>query len=72
MSLESVTPRHAAAVGLLAFGPVIVYGITHSALASIVTAINLVVIFGSLYVAMSPVEGGHGHGHSGDGNGTAS
>ncbi|MDF9745776.1 cytochrome-ba3 oxidase subunit [Natrinema salsiterrestre] len=72
MTLESVTPRHAAAVGLLAFVPVLVYGITHSALAGIVSGINLVIIFASLYIATTPVEGGHGHGHPGDGNGTAS
>ncbi|PCR90729.1 cytochrome-ba3 oxidase subunit [Natrinema ejinorense] len=67
MTLENVTPRHAAAAGLLAFVPVLVYGITHSPLAGIVSGINLLIIFSSLYIATTPVDGGHGHGHPGDG-----
>ncbi|ELY71540.1 hypothetical protein [Natrinema versiforme] len=70
MTLESVTPRHAAAIGLVAFVPVLVYAVTNSVLAGVVSGINLLLIYGSLYVAMSPVEGGHGHDH--DGSGTAS
>lgn len=65
MALESVQPRYAAAVALLAFLPVAAYGITYSVTAGVVTAINLLLIYGSLYVAMSPVEGGHGDSHHG-------
>ncbi|GAB3672988.1 cytochrome-ba3 oxidase subunit [Halopiger thermotolerans] len=74
-TLESVTPRHAAAVGLFAIVPLVVYGVTHSAVAGLVSAINLALIYGSLYVAMTPVDGDHGHGHGGgrdqSGNGVA-
>lgn len=65
MTLETVTPRHAAALGLVAFVPVLVYAVTNSALAGVVSGINLLVIYGSLHVAMSPVEGGRGHERSG-------
>ena len=72
MSLETLQPRHAAAVGLLALIPLIVYGImahvTHSALAGGVSALNTCLIYGALYLAMSPVETSHGH--HGDGSGT--
>lgn len=68
MTLETATPRYAAAVGLLAVVPVIVYGVTNSGVAGLVSAVNVALIFGALYLAMSPVEGGHGD-HSG--NGTA-
>ncbi|MFB1063633.1 cytochrome-ba3 oxidase subunit [Natrinema sp. H-ect4] len=75
MALETVTPRLAATVGLLAIVPVFIYGVTDSGLAGAVSAINVVLIIGSLYLAMSPVEGthgaDHGHDHGGDGNGTA-
>ncbi|WP_049900854.1 hypothetical protein [Natrinema sp. J7-1] len=69
---EPATPRQAAATGLLAFIPVIVYGVTHSLFATGVTTVNLVIIFSSLYIAMSPVDGGPGHDHAGDASGTAS
>lgn len=72
MPLETVSPRLAAAVGLLAFVPILVYGITNSGLAGIVSAVNVVLIIGALYIAMSPVEGTHGGNHHGDGNGTVS
>ncbi|QSX01052.1 cytochrome-ba3 oxidase subunit [Haloterrigena alkaliphila] len=68
MALETVTPRYAAAVGLLAVVPVIVYGVTNSGVAGLVSAVNVALIIGSLYLAMSPAEGAHGD-HSG--NGTA-
>ncbi|PGF15541.1 cytochrome-ba3 oxidase subunit [Natrinema sp. CBA1119] len=75
MALETVTPRLAATAGLLAIVPVLIYGVTDSGLAGVVSAVNVVLIIGSLYLAMSPVEGthgdGHGHDHGGDGNGTA-
>ncbi|WP_254528714.1 cytochrome-ba3 oxidase subunit [Natrinema gelatinilyticum] len=72
MPLETLTPRLAAAVGLLAFVPILVYGITNSGLAGIVSAVNVVLIIGALYIAMSPVQGTHGRDHHGDGNGTVS
>lgn len=68
MSLATLQPRHAAAVGLLALIPLIVYGITDSVFAGGVSALNTCLIYGSLYLAMSPVETSHGH--HGDGSGT--
>ena len=70
MSLETLQPRYAAAAGLLAVLPIIVYGITNSVVAGGVSALNVCLIYGSLYLAMSPVETSHGH--HGDGNGTPS
>ncbi|AEH36567.1 hypothetical protein [Halopiger xanaduensis] len=71
MTLETATPRRVAAVALLAIVPVFVYGSTHSAVAGLVSAINVLLIYGSLYVAFSPVEESHGHGHGpAEGNGT--
>ncbi|ADB59364.1 hypothetical protein Htur_0466 [Haloterrigena turkmenica DSM 5511] len=70
MTLETVTPRYAAAVGLLAVVPVLVYGVTNSGVAGLVSAVNVAVIIGSLYLAMSPVEGAHGD-HAATENGAA-
>ncbi|AGB33168.1 hypothetical protein C488_16412 [Natrinema pellirubrum DSM 15624] len=70
MNLETVPPRLAAIAGLLAIVPLLVYGLTNSTVAGAVSAVNVVLIVGSLYLAMSPVEGSHGD-HHGDGNGTA-
>ncbi|ELY61036.1 hypothetical protein [Natronococcus jeotgali] len=68
MTLEMLSPRYAAAVGLLAIVPVVVYGVTNSGLAGVVSAINVAVIVGSLYLAMSPVVARRAH--RDDGNGT--
>ena len=68
MSLETLQPRHAAAVGLLALIPLIVYAITDSVFAGGVSVLNTCLIYGSLYLAMSPVETSHGH--HGDGSST--
>ena len=68
MNLETVEPRYAAAAGLLALLPVMVYGVTNSLLAGGVSALNVCLIYGSLYLAMSPV--GTSHDHHGDGSGT--
>ncbi|QRV16591.1 cytochrome-ba3 oxidase subunit [Haloterrigena salifodinae] len=70
MTLETVTPRYVAAIGLLAVVPVLVYGVTNSGVAGLVSAVNVAVIIGSLYLAMSPVEGSHGD-HAASENGAA-
>ncbi|WP_254762922.1 cytochrome-ba3 oxidase subunit [Natrinema marinum] len=70
MNLETVAPRLAATAGLLAIVPVLVYGTTNSVAAGVVSAVNVAIIIGSLYLAMSPVEGGHGDDHH-DGSGAA-
>ncbi|SEP76199.1 cytochrome-ba3 oxidase subunit [Natrinema salaciae] len=62
---ETLTPRAAVAVGLLAAVPTIVFGLTRSGLGGLVATVNVVLIFLALYVAMSPLEG-----HRGAGSGT--
>ncbi len=62
MVLEQFSPRSALAVGLLALIPVSWYGLASSLSAGVVSAINVVLIIGLLYIAFEPVEGGHGHG----------
>ncbi|RQG94197.1 cytochrome-ba3 oxidase subunit [Natrarchaeobius chitinivorans] len=59
--LESLTPRYAAAVGLLALVPTIVYGVVHPGLSGFVAALNVVLIFLALAIALSPIgEADHG------------
>lgn len=54
-----LTPRRGAALGLLAIIPALAYAFGRPSLAGYVAAVNIVIIFGSLYVAMQPVEGDH-------------
>ena len=69
MNLESVGPRLAAGAGLLAIIPVLIYGISGSIVAGIVSTVNVAIIIGSLYIAMAPIDESHDDHH---GNGTAS
>ncbi|EMA31868.1 hypothetical protein, partial [Halobiforma nitratireducens] len=62
-----LSPRHAAAAGLLALIPTVIYGFGHPGLAGFVASLNVVIIFAALYVAMSPVDGDD---HHADENGT--
>lgn len=64
---DDLDPRHVAAVGLLALVPTVVYGFGHPGTAGFVAAINVVIVFASLYVAMSPLEDA---GHADDGTTT--
>ncbi len=57
MTTSLLTPRHGAALGLLAIIPALVYAIGRPSLAGYVAVVNIVIIFGSLYIAMQPVEG---------------
>lgn len=61
MVLEAVSPRGAAIVGLLALLPVIWYGLGSSLSASVVSAINVLIIVAALYIAFKPVPDSHGH-----------
>ncbi|MDG5757965.1 cytochrome-ba3 oxidase subunit [Natronococcus sp. A-GB1] len=61
MDLEALSPRAALVVGLLALLPVTWYGLGSSLSAGVVSAINVVIIIACLYVAFTPVPGGHGH-----------
>jgi len=54
---ETLTPRTAVAVGLLAVIPTIVFGLTRSGLGGLIATVNVALIFAALYVAMSPLEG---------------
>ncbi|MFD1564265.1 cytochrome-ba3 oxidase subunit [Haloarchaeobius amylolyticus] len=54
---ESLTPRVAVAVGLLALVPTVIFGVTRSGLGGLIATVNVVLIFAALYVAMSPLEG---------------
>ncbi len=69
MNFESVGPRLAAGAGLLAIIPILVYGLSGSVVAGIVSAVNVAIIIGSLYIAMAPIDESHDDHH---GNGTAS
>ncbi len=57
MNTSFLTPRRGVALGLLAIIPALVYAVGRPSLAGYVAAVNVVVIFGSLYVAMRPVQG---------------
>ncbi|MFP8953750.1 cytochrome-ba3 oxidase subunit [Natrialbaceae archaeon A-arb3/5] len=57
--LKDVSPRRAAAVGLIALLPTVVYGFGRPGLAGFVAAVNVVIIFGSLYLALSPIDKSH-------------
>lgn len=55
-----LTPRHATAVGLLALVPVAVFVLTQGETWAGIALVNVLLIVGSLYVALTPVgNGGH-------------
>lgn len=55
-----LTPRHGTAAGLLALLPVAAFVFTQGEQWPGIALVNVLLIFGSLYVAFSPVEnGGH-------------
>ncbi|WP_254839170.1 cytochrome-ba3 oxidase subunit [Natronomonas marina] len=56
-----LTPRRGALVALLALVPVGVFAVASGEPVVAVALVNVLLIFGSLYVALSPVTGG-GHG----------
>ncbi|MCL9813072.1 cytochrome-ba3 oxidase subunit [Natranaeroarchaeum aerophilus] len=59
MTTSLLTPRRGAALGLLAIIPAFAYAFGRPSLAGYVAAVNIVIIFASLYVAMRPVDGDH-------------
>jgi len=65
MVLETVSPRIALVVGLLALAPVFWYGLGSSLWAGVVSTINVLIILACLYVAFEPVPDHHDHGSSG-------
>lgn len=62
--LDALSPRGAAALGLLALPPVLVFTVSRSGVGGLISAVNVVLIFGALYIALSPIDGA---GHSADG-----
>ena len=54
---ETLTPRGAITVGLLAILPAVVFGLTRSGLGGLIATVNVVLISAALYIAMSPLEG---------------
>lgn len=55
--LDALSPRVAAAFGLLALLPVLVFTVSRSGVGGLVSAVNVVLIFGALYIALSPTDG---------------
>jgi len=62
MLSDWISPRRGAAVGALALLPVAWYGFTNSGTAGVFSAVNVGIILATLYLAMSPAEGGGHHG----------
>ncbi len=56
MSSDSISPRIAVAVGMLALIPVAWYGVASSGTAGIFSAINVLIMIAALLIATSPVE----------------
>ncbi|MFT4885646.1 MAG: hypothetical protein ACI8U4_003172 [Natronomonas sp.] len=63
-----LTPRRGAFVALLALVPGAVFVLARGEPIVGIALVNVCLIFGSLYVAFSPVSD---HGHGGNGHGTA-
>lgn len=53
---EELSPRIATAVGLLALVPTIAYGLGRPGLFGFLSAINVVIIFAAISLALSPLE----------------
>jgi hypothetical protein len=61
-----LTPRAGTVVALLALVPVAIFAFVRGEPLVGIALVNVLLIFGSLYVAFSPVSG-HGHGENGHG-----
>jgi hypothetical protein len=63
-----LTPRRGAIVTLLALVPGAIFVFARGEPLVGIALVNVMLIFGSLYIAFSPVsDGGHGHGENGHG-----
>ncbi|QFU81136.1 cytochrome-ba3 oxidase subunit [Natronorubrum aibiense] len=62
MVLEDASPRVALVAGLLALLPVLSYALWGSLPAGAISAINVLIIITSLYIAFSPLQEPHVHG----------
>ncbi len=66
MSIDAITPRRAASLGLLALVPAVAYVVGRGDPAVVVAAVNVVLIVSALYVALSPVSDGGGENGAAD------
>lgn len=55
-----LTPRHAAIIALIALVPGALFAVSRNEPVVAIALVNVLLIFGSLYVALSPVEA-NGH-----------
>ena len=62
MELEELSPRVGLVVGLLALLPVTWYAFGSSLPAGAISALNVLIITASLYIAFQPVPDQHAHG----------
>ncbi|EFW90084.1 hypothetical protein ZOD2009_20862 [Haladaptatus paucihalophilus DX253] len=58
--LSKHSPRSVSIIALLALVPVVAFAFEKSLYAGVVTSINVSLIFTSIYLLVSPTEGGHG------------
>ena len=66
-TLANRSARTVSAIALLALAPAVTFALTRDALAGAVTAINVVLIFASVYLLLSPTgDDGHGTDESTD------
>lgn len=63
--LSNRSPRTLSGLALLALVPAVAFGLGKDLSAAAVTAVNVVLIFASIYLLVSPVEGDDGHGSDG-------
>lgn len=59
-TLSNRSARTLSAIALLALAPAVTFALTRDAVSGAVTAINVVLIFASVYLLLSPTDGG-GH-----------
>ncbi len=64
MELEELSPRVGLVVGLLALLPVTWYAFGSSLPAGAISALNVLIIITSLYIAFGPISDSHAHGSS--------
>ena len=62
MDLDSLEPRIATTVGLLALVPTLWYALGQPSSAGYVAAVNVVIVIASLWIAMRPIGGESGNG----------
>lgn len=57
--LESLSPRTALVVALLALVPTIIWTLTRSGLGGAIASVNVILIAASIYIALSPIDASH-------------